>query len=234
MKRLWWAIAALALVPSLAAAAPRTLYVKCGTLVFDADQPPIGPAAVVIVDGTITQAGAGVPKPAGAEELDLSAYTVIPALIDAHTHLWTGPRGQQVSDQLAALRAAKAMDYALRSGVAAVRVVGSGDFIDVALGKAIDEGTIDGPHVVPAGHALSIPGGHGDFLPFPPQMRLEDYYTPLHGFVSSPADAEQAVHLQIKYGAKVIKMLASGGVGSPLDSPTAEQISPEEMRVVVD
>jgi len=63
---------------------------------------------------------------------------------------------------------------------------------------------------------------------------MEDYYTPLNGFVNSPQDAEKAVHLQIKYGARVIKILASGGVGSPLDSPTAEQLSPEEMKVIVE
>jgi imidazolonepropionase-like amidohydrolase len=63
-------------------------------------------------------------------------------------------------------------------------------------------------------------------------MRLATYYTPLNGFVNSPADAEKAVHLQIKYGAKVIKVLASGGVLSPLDSPFAEQLSPEELKVI--
>jgi imidazolonepropionase-like amidohydrolase len=56
----------------------------------------------------------------------------------------------------------------------------------------------------------------------------------LNGFINSPEDAEKAVHLQIKYGAKVIKVLASGGVLSPLDSPQAEQVSPEELRVIVE
>ncbi|HXZ18303.1 MAG TPA: amidohydrolase family protein, partial [Candidatus Acidoferrales bacterium] len=85
-----------------------------------------------------------------------------------------------------------------------------------------------------AAHALTIPGGHGDFFPAPPFLPMDDFYTPLHGFVNSPADAEKAVHLQIKYGARVIKVLASGGVLSPLDSPTAEQLSAEELRVVVE
>ena len=66
--------------------------------------------------------------------------------------------------------------------------------------------------MVPAAHAISIIGGHGDFISQPMQFPLTDYYTPLNGFINSPDDAEKAVHLQIKYGAKVIKVLASGGV----------------------
>jgi imidazolonepropionase-like amidohydrolase len=126
------------------------------------------------------------------------------------------------------------MSYALSSGVAGARVLGSGDFIDVALRDAIEEGTIPGPHLVPAAHAITIPGGHGDFFPMPPELPMEDFYTPLHGFINSPADAEKAVHLQIKYGARVIKVLASGGVLSPLDSPTAQQVSLEELRTTVE
>jgi imidazolonepropionase-like amidohydrolase len=79
---------------------------------------------------------------------------------------------------------------------------------------------------------MSIPAGHSDHFTYPSTIDLDSYYTPLEGFINSPADAEKAVHLQIKYGAKVIKMMASGGVGSPLDSPTSEQISPEEMKVI--
>jgi len=116
----------------------------------------------------------------------------------------------------------------------ALRPLATNNFIDVALGQAAEEGTILGPHIVPAAHAISVPGGHGDFIPFPPELALAEYYTPLHGFVNSTADAERAVHLQLKYGARVIKVLASGGVVSPLDSPTAEQLSPEELRVIVE
>ena len=215
----------------------RTVYVKCGRLIFDAERDAVENAAVIIVDGKITAVGKDLAVPSGAEQVDLSKYTVIPGLIDSHIHLWTGassPEGQDASDALAVLRASKAMSYALSSGIVAARVLGSGDFIDVALHDAIEEGTIPGPHLLPAGHALSIPAGHADHFTFPLTMPLEDYYTPLHGFINSPADAEKAVHLQIKYGARVIKVLASGGVGSPLDSPTAEQLSPEELRVIVE
>lgn len=218
------------------AAKSNVLFVKCGRLIYDADKPPLSNVGLVITDGKITAEGAGVTAPYSAQMLDLSSYTVLPGLVDAHIHLWTGSRqiGTQPSPPLAALRASKAMAYALNSGVVAARVLGSMDFIDVALKDAIDEGNIPGPHLIPAGHAISIPAGHGDFLAMPYQFPLDSYYTPLHGFINSPADAEKAVHLQIKYGAKVIKVLASGGVMSPLDSPAAEQVSPEELRVIVE
>ena len=220
--------------PLLRAAPPKVVFVRCGKLIYDTEKPPISNAGVVITDGKVSAVGADVTPPRGAERIDLSQYTVLPGLIDAHTHLWTGPFGAIPSAGLGLLRATKSVDYALRSGIVAMRILGSDNFIDVALHDAIDEGTIPGPHIVPCGHAISIIGGHGDFLNMPEQFPLADYYTPLNGFINSPDDAEKAVHLQIKYGAKVIKVLASGGVLSPLDSPTAEQISPEELRVIVE
>ena len=209
------------------------VYVRCGKLIYDAEKPPLAPAAVVITDGKVTAVGKDVPVPAGAEQIDFSRYTVVAGFVDAHIHIWTGAFRQQVSEPLAVLRGAKAMSYALSSGVVGARVMGGGGFIDVAPKEAIEEGTIPGPHVVPAAHAITIPGGHGDFFPAPPYLPMEDFYTPLRGFINSPADAEKAVHLQIKYGAQVIKALASGGVISPLGSPTAEQLSLEELRVIV-
>ncbi len=218
----------------LAAAAPRVVYVRCGKLIYDAEKPALSPAAVVITDGKITAVGQELPVPDGAEQIDLSRYTVLPGFVDAHIHIWTGPFRERKSVPLAVLRGTRAMSYALSSGVVGARVLASSDFIDVALKDAIEEGTIPGPHLVPAAHAITIPGGHGDFFPMPPELPMEDFYTPLHGFINSPADAEKAVHLQIKYGARVIKVSASGGVLSPLDSPTAQQVSPEELRVIVE
>jgi len=223
----------LSLVLVASAASAEVVYIKAGRLIVDASQAPIAPGAVVISDGMITASGPNVTPPASARQIDLSAYTVMPSLIDAHIHLGGGaPREAQIpSPALSALKAAPGMAYALESGVAAVRVLGSGDFVDVALRNAIDDGTIPGPHVLPAGHALSIIGGHGDRTLMPYTVSLADLYTPANGFVSSPADAEKAVQLQIKYGARVIKLMASGGVGSPLDFPGDANLSFEEMRV---
>lgn len=215
-------------------AAPQVLFVHCGTLIADTEKPPLTNADVIITDGKITSVGPNLSAPTGAQTADFSRDTCLPGLLDAHIHLWTGGFRDRPSVGLATLRAQKAVEYGLSQGVVAVRVVGSNDFIDVALANASDEGTILAPHIVPAGHALSTIGGHGDFLDMPWQFPLEDYYTPRNGFINSPADAEKAVHLQLKYGARVIKVLASGGVLSPLDSPTAEQLSPEELKVIVE
>lgn len=215
------------------AAPPKVVYVKCGKLIFDAEKPAISPAGIVITDGKVTAVGKDVAAPAGAEQIDLSAYTVLPGLVDAHIHIWSGAFGQPTSEPLAALRGSKAMSYALSSGVVGARVMATLGFIDVALKDAIEEGTIAGPHLVPASHPISIPGGHGDFYAQPPYLPMDDFYTPLHGFVNSPADAEKAVHLQLKYGARAIKVMASGGVLSPLDSPTSEQLTVDELKVAV-
>lgn len=234
MRKIGVAVLVCLVAPMLALAAPpKVVYVKCGKLIFDAEKPPLAPAGIVITDGKVTAVGKDLAAPAGAEQIDLSAYTVLPGFVDAHIHIWSGPFGQNVSQPLAALRGSRAMSYALSSGVAGARVLATTGFIDVALKDAIEDGTIPGPHLVPAAHALTIPGGHGDFFPAPPNELMEDVYTPMNGFVNSPADAEKAVHLQIKYGARVIKVLASGGVLSPLDSPTSEQVSAEELRVIV-
>ena len=214
--------------------AQDVLYVKACRLIVDASQPAITPGAIVITDGTVTAAGANVPQPAGARIIDLSSYTVMPSILDAHCHLWTGAFLETPSPGYAALKAAQAVGYAVQSGVAALRVLGSSDFLDVAMRTAIEDGTIPGPHIVPAGHALTIPGGHGDRFALPYSIPLPDLYTPLHGFVSSPEDAERAVQLQIKFGAKVIKLAASGGVGSLLDSPSDAHLSLAEMRIAVE
>ncbi|MGB6483419.1 MAG: amidohydrolase family protein [Candidatus Acidiferrales bacterium] len=221
-------------MPATATPKSSTTFVRCGKLIADATEPAIDGGEVVIADGKVTAVGRNLTVPDGAQQQDLSRYTCIPGLVDAHIHIWTGPRGQYPSLPLATIRATKAMAYAVDSGIVGARVLGSGGFVDVALKDAIEEGTIPGPHLVPAAHAISIPGGHGDFYAFPPDLVPENFYTPENGYINSPADAEAAVHWQLKYGARVIKILASGGVLSPLDSPLAEQVSEEELKVIVE
>lgn len=224
-----------ALACGLAAQAPApTLFVRTGTLIYDTTQPPMAGGEVIITGGNIAAVGTHLTPPAGAQVLDLSRQTVMPSLLDAHCHLATGARGAEPSDALASLLASRDVAYAQDAGVAALRVLGTSGFIDVALGDAIDQGVIRGPHIVPAAHAISIPGGHGDFLTLPPSMPLAEFYTPMNGYINSVDDAEKAVHLQVKYGAKVIKIMASGGVLSPLDLFTSEQLTPEEMQKIVE
>ncbi|MFQ5742658.1 MAG: amidohydrolase family protein [Acidobacteriota bacterium] len=212
--------------------------IRTGTLIVDPSRQPIEGGVVVVRGSEIVAAGpaGSVEIPDGAEEIDLSQMTVLPGLIDSHSHLDTGGffSSQRPSLPLSALRASRGMKRAVEVGVTTLRVVGSFGFVDVALRDAINEETILGPRVIPAGHALSIPGGHGDFLSYPADFPIDGMYTPLRGFISSPAEAERAVQLQIKYGAEVIKVAASGGVGSPLDEPTQEQVSPDELMAIAD
>lgn len=238
-----WRSSLLVLVSAVCAAPARAadvLYVKAAHLIVDASQAPISPGALVITDGVVTAAGANLAVPAGARVLDLGGLTVMPSLLDAHTHLAGGaPKPHEGrptplgSPAYAALGAQKSVASALDQGVAAMRVLGTSDFLDVAIAAAIDDGLIPGPHVIPAAHPLSINGGHDDFAPLPYTIDTPDLYTPLHGYVSSPADAEKAVQLQIKFGARVIKLMASGGVGSPLDSPADENLTFDEMHAAV-
>jgi imidazolonepropionase-like amidohydrolase len=231
------AAAAIGAAPARAA---DVLYVKAAHLIVDASQPPISPGALVITDGMVTAAGASVSVPPGARQLDLGGLTLMPSLLDAHTHLAGGaPKPQPgqptplATPAYAALQAQKSVGSALQLGVAAMRVLGTSDFLDVSIKNAIDDGLIPGPHIIPAAHPLSIIGGHDDFAPMPYTFDVRDLYTPLHGYVSSPAEAEKAVQLQIKFGARVIKLMASGGVGSPLDSPADENLTLDEMRAAV-
>src|SRR3974390_1698458 len=127
MKRLAFAFALLLSWPIAAQKAPRILVVKCGTLIADLASSPIKNATILIRDGDVAAVGTQpAALTADTEVLDLSAYTVMPGLLDAHTHLWTGPLTSMTtaSDPLATLRAAKAVAFALNSGVVAMRTVG--------------------------------------------------------------------------------------------------------------
>ncbi len=214
----------------------NVVVIRTGTLIADPAGEPVANGIIVVRGDQIVAVGAeqDVDVPDGAEEIDLGNLTVLPGLIDSHTHLDTGGffSAQQPSLPLAAMRAAAAMRRAVEVGVTTMRVVANFGFVDVALRDAVNEGLIVGPRVIPAGHALSIPGGHGDFWSFPADFPMQDMYSPLNGFISSPADAERAVQLQVKYGAEVIKVSASGGVGSPIDFPFQQQVSPAELEAI--
>jgi imidazolonepropionase-like amidohydrolase len=209
----------------------KTIAIKAGLLIADARKAPISNAVLIIEDGKITSVGGTIP--AGAEVIDLSAFTVMPGLMDGHAHLWTSDTPDPLLHMSASERALYAqvtVRNALESGVTAMRVLASEDFLDVALRNTINAGLIPGPHVLAAGYALSIPGGHGDNLPFSDTLRFDDFYTPAHGFVNSPDQVEEAVHWQLKHGADLIKIFASGGASSPLDDSSQESLSPEEVR----
>ncbi len=172
--------------------------------------------------------------PAGTKTVDLSQFTVLPGLIDCHTHLTlnpylNGPAGLHVSYPRQALYGAKAARVTLEAGFTTVRNVGADGFSDVALRDAIRAGDVPGPRMLVSGPALSITGGHGD----------ENFLAPQFGWSSDGvADGvdgvTKKVRENIKYGADVIKFMATGGVLSEGDNPALAQYSPEEMKAIVD
>jgi imidazolonepropionase-like amidohydrolase len=172
--------------------------------------------------------------PASTKMVDLSKFTVLPGLIDCHTHLtytpyMSGPAGLHVSYPRQALIGARNARVTLEAGFTTVRNVGANGFSDVALRDAIRAGDVPGPRMLVSGPALSITGGHGD----------ENFLAPQFGWSSDGvADGvdgvTKKVRENVKYGADVIKFMATGGVLSEGDNPALAQYSPEEMKAIVE
>src|SRR6185295_12468144 len=157
---------------------PRRIAVRAGRLIDGTDAAPIRNAVILIEGDRITAVGSGLAIPAGAEVVDLSHATVLPGLIDCHTHL-TGQSGNYYEDLFRRSpidQAVVAHVYArrtLEAGFTTVRDVGAGEYIDVALRNAIDRGDIPGPRMQVAGLAISATGGHGDLNGFSPYLRFD-------------------------------------------------------------
>ncbi len=194
--------------------------------------------SAIIVDGkTITDIVKIDKLPAGIEVVDLGEATLMPGMIDAHTHpLLTS--GDYQNDHLSqssaykSLRAAAFLQDLLRAGWTGMRVAGDGDVFygDVDIKRTIDEGSIVGPHMAVASHYLSITGGGGDLNYISPEQTLI-----ADGLVVDGVDEiRRAVRTEIKYGSDWIKVLATGAYLSVGDSPKNVSFSPEEFQTVVD
>jgi imidazolonepropionase-like amidohydrolase len=169
--------------------------------------------------------------------IDLGDVTLLPGLIDMHTHL-TGqlsPDSENAAvhetDADAAIHSVVYAKRTLLAGFTTVRDVGSGDFVDISLMHAIDSGEIDGPWMFPAGNPISITGGHGDVTGFRPGILQQG---PENGIADGVEECIKAVRIQAKYGAKVIKCMATAGVLSFDATVGAQQLSFEEMKAICD
>ena len=212
---------------TVAVTAARLLDVASGKYV---EQP-----VVVIVDGRITAVGpqGSVTIPAGAERVDLPGQTLLPGLIDMHVHLDSNPKyggytGLRFTDSFWAVAGVPNAAATLNAGFTSVRNVGADRYNDVALKEAIDEGLITGPRITPAGYALGATGGHCDSTYFPPSVALVS-----PGVFDGPEEARKLVRRMKKYGAKVIKICATGGVFSN-DAVGIQQLTVEEIKAIVD
>jgi imidazolonepropionase-like amidohydrolase len=171
--------------------------------------------------------------PSDARVVDLSRYTVLPGLIDAHTHLTGSPylmsyRALAVSVPREALLGARNARVTLEAGFTTVRNVGASGFADIALRDAINAGDVPGPRILASGPPLGITGGHCDENLLAPEF---------HFFSEGVANGVPAVMAKvredIKYGADLIKFCATGGVLSKGDNAELEQYSPEEMQAII-
>ena len=222
-----WSAQAVAQV----APAPKRTVIRAGRMLDVRTGRMVQNPEIVIEGDRIVSVGAATA--ANAQAINLPNLTLLPGLIDAHTHLTGDPYhfGYQelgISAAREALYGAKYARITLLAGFTTVRNVGANGYSDVALRDAINDGDIPGPRMQVSGPALGITGGHCDnnLLPF-------EYHASSDGVADGIAAVQHRVREVIKYGADLIKICATGGVLSKGDDPKASQYSLEEMKAIV-
>jgi imidazolonepropionase-like amidohydrolase len=223
--------------PPIHLRAARLLDVDKGELVEPGD---------LLIDGERIVEVGPTAVPDDAVVVDLGDLTLLPGLMDMEVNLLLGGpdhasplNAVQDDPAVRTLRAVANARRTLRAGFTTVRNLGlfvqtGGLLLDVALKKAIDLGWIEGPRVVPAGHAITPTGGHLDptmFQAFAPHVLP---LTVEEGIANGVSEVRKAVRYQIKHGAQLIKVCASGGVMSHTGPAGAQQYSDEELRAITD
>ena len=223
--------------------APKASYILAGRL-FDATGDNVRENVVIAVEDERIKSvasAADIKIPPGAKVIDLSQATVLPGMIDCHTHL--GSRADRYNEIYNfkstpfdhAFSAVVNARKTLEAGFTSVRDVGSDPFLAVDLRNSINEGYLAGPRVVASGPGISITGGHGDLNNFSPQTRVMMFPEERDFQIADSADeVRHVIRAQEKYGVDVIKILATGGVLSRGDSPGAAQFTFEELKAAAD
>ncbi len=216
------------------ATAGRTL-VRAGHLLDVHTGKVLEQQTIVVVGERIAAIGAtdATPARAGDTVVDLGGMTVLPGLMDVHTHITNNTEFDPFKE-LTSTVAKEAINgvvnarVTLMAGFTSIRNVGAAGFSDVDLRDAVEAGQVVGPHMQVSGPALGITGGHCDenLLPI-------SYHLTGEGVADGVAAVQQKVRQDIKYGADVIKVCATGGVLSKGDDPQASQYSLEELRAIV-
>ena len=198
-----------------------------------------GAQVIIVRAGLIADVGPDVPVPAGARILDLSAYTVLPGLMDAHTHLTIDQRNQDPLAELehtAAERAFGSIPNAravLLAGFTTVRDLGSyRALVDVALRDAINRGDVIGPRMYVAGAYVTIAGGAGAVTGFSPDVTLP--WDLRYGAANSPSEVRERVRMLAGQRVDVIKMFATGAVLTHNSNPAGREATPEELAAGAD
>jgi imidazolonepropionase-like amidohydrolase len=219
--------------------APEAIVLRAARM-FDATSERMRTDAVIVVrGGRIVDIGSAATIPTGAKIIDLGDATLLPGFIDVHSHLTLEPDENYYRKTLnelmrnpteMAFYAAANARRTLEAGFTTVRHVGAREFIDVGLRNAIAADLADGPRILAAGNAITATGGSCDRPPFPPQRVAP--LTPKEGVCTGADQCREAVRNQIKWGADVIKVCASGGVLSydPVDVP---QFTREELDAAI-
>lgn len=174
--------------------------------------------------------------PADAKIIDLGKATLLPGLIDCHTHVTSQPHNyyEDIFRRSPIDVAVSAHIYARRTlegGFTTIRDVGAEEYVDIALRNAINAGRVIGPRILCSGVGLGATGGHADLNGFSPYLRFQQIGP---GVVDGPDAIRKAVRTNIKYGADWIKIMASAGVLSEEESVGAPQYSVEEMKAAVE
>ena len=217
--------------PSVLVRAGRLIAVRTGTVLTN--------QAILIEGDRIKEVGpadavAGH-APRDARVIDLRNATVLPGLIDCHTHITSDPGDyyKQLFRMSPIDEAVRAHLYAKRTldaGFTTVRNVGAGAFIDVALRNAINEGAVPGPRMLVSTMPLSATGGHGDVNGMSPYLHFDGF----SGIANGVDQIREKIRFEVKYGADLIKVLASAGVLSEEESVGAPQYTQEELNAVVE
>jgi imidazolonepropionase-like amidohydrolase len=225
----------------LGAAEPPAVLFK-NARVFDGKSDKLSaPTSVLVVGNTIAKIGNGLAAPDQATVIDAAGRTLMPGLIDAHTHLWqsTVPLPVLVTSDpnYTLLRAGKAAGEMLMRGFTAAREVGGNTF---GLKRAIDEGHLAGPRVWPSGATLSQTSGHGDFrspwhdLPRPEGAVHWSERAGATVIADGVPEVLRRTREQLMRGASHIKVMAGGGVSSDFDPLDVTQYTEAELRAAVE